>query len=112
MTEDNKEPGKVLDFKKKMIEKLKQSGDEDVSNYSPEEQRYIHKVTAFADEIDLIIEKYFLDEYVEGIDVLGVLAHRMGHFMSHFDGKEKAYFAIDQIFKESAELVTKKGNKN
>lgn len=67
-------------------------------------QRVTEKLVHIADEIDEVILRNLSDPDIETRDLVGIFSHRLGHLISHLDGKSELWGVCEQVLKRQARI--------
>lgn len=67
-------------------------------------KRITKKLVNIADEIDSVILKNLKDGDIETRDLVGILSHRLGHLISHLEGKSEIWDVCEQVLKRQAQI--------
>ena len=64
----------------------------------------LHKLKSISDEIDKIIVNTLETGAIRPAELIGVLAHRLGALLKHFDGKAKLWNICERVLKKQASI--------
>lgn len=67
-------------------------------------QRTAKKLVEIADEIDALVLKNLKDKDIETRDLVGILSHRLGHLISHLEGKSELWGVCEKVLKRQARI--------
>ena len=62
------------------------------------------RLKRIADELDEVIVRHLTEGHVEGSDMAGILAHRLGTLMRHLNDKSQLWDICEKVLKKQAAI--------
>lgn len=75
-----------------------------ILKFKPKQNPTILKLLKASMEIDGILIRYLNEPDLEAKEIAGLLAHRLGTLLSHFDDKQDLWEVCERVLKKQASL--------
>lgn len=70
-----------------------------------EDELTAEKLVEIANELDSVLMKHIQDDTIDVKDLIGLVSHRLGTLLGHFENKDELWYMCEKVLKKQAHIA-------